>query len=103
MLERALETVAVGTAGSIAGDQLAKPRPIGLAQDPVEPASLDVDNAVAEHAFDRRALVGHDAVCVEDGDQVARVCDERAESRLALAPVQVRSLVAHSSDLITVL
>src|SRR5207244_6310880 len=90
MLKRTLEGVAVGTAGPVAGDQLPEPRSIALAQNPVEPASLDIDGAVAEHALDRRALVGHDAVGVEDGDQVTRMGDERAEPSLALATVQIR-------------
>ena len=44
---------------------------------------------VAEQTLDRRALIGDDAVGVEHRDQVARVCDERAEAGLALLAVQV--------------
>src|SRR5947208_15890707 len=90
MLEGTLEGVAVGTARSVAGDQLPEPRSVGLAQNPIEAASLDVGDAVAGHALDRRALGGHVAVGVEDGDQVARVGGERAESWLALATLQIR-------------
>ena len=51
--------------------------------------ALHLVDPVAEHALDRRALVGHRPVRVEHGDQVARMRDERAEARLALPPVQV--------------
>ena len=49
--------------------------------------ALDLVDGVAEQPLDRRALVRDDAVCVEHGDQVARVRDERAEARLAPAAV----------------
>ena len=91
--ERALDHVGLGAAADVgladAGDDLREPRPVGRREQPGELAALDLVGAVAEHALDRRALVGDDAVGVEDGDEVARVGDERAEPRLALATVEV--------------
>ena len=64
-------------------------RPILFAQQPIKLATLDLFDAVSEHPLDRRALVGHDAVCIENGDEVAGMCDERAEPSFVLPPVQI--------------
>ena len=44
---------------------------------------------VAEQPLDRRALVADLAVGTDDGDQVARMADQRAEARLTAAPVDL--------------
>ena len=75
--------------GAAAADDRLEARAVSFGEQPVEALALDLLDRVAEHALDRRALVRDDAVCVEHGDQVARMCDERAEARLALLPVEV--------------
>ena len=93
MPERALDHVRLGAAADVrladAGDDLREPRPIRLPQQAGEVRPFDLVRAVAEDALDRRALVRDGAVGVEHGDEVARVGDERAEARLALAAVEV--------------
>ena len=57
----------------------------------LEARALDLVGRVAENALDRGALVGDDAVGVEHGDEVARMCDEGAETGFALPAVEVFS------------
>ena len=78
-----------GAASGRPGQDAREPRAIGVAQQPVEARALDLVGRVAEQALDRGALVGDGAVGGEHGDQVARVGDERAEARLALAAVEI--------------
>ena len=58
-------------------------------QEAIEARADHLLRRVAEHALDRRALVDDRGVRVEHGDEVAGVLDERAEARLALAPVDL--------------
>src|SRR5436305_1609081 len=69
--------------------QLLEPRVVALVEELCERMSLDLRGGPAEQRLDGGALIGDDAVLVEDGDQVGRVGDERAEARLALLAVQV--------------
>src|ERR671924_190744 len=87
--KQALQRVRLRPLAADVRHDLREPRPVGLAHEAVEARPLDLVGRVAEHALDRRALVGHDAVGVEDGDQVARVRDERTEARLALPAVEI--------------
>ena len=91
--ERALDHVGLRAAADVslayARQDLGQPRPVGLAEQLREVASLELVRAIAEDTLDGRALVGDGAMGVEDGDQVARVGDQRPESRLALATMQV--------------
>ena len=48
----ALERMGLAAAGSVAGDQALEPRPVALAQQPVEPRSLDLVDFVPEDALD---------------------------------------------------
>ena len=71
-------------------------RPVPRSADPPPP------RRVAEHALDRRALVGDLPAGTEHGDEVARVLDERAEARLAAPPVDLlgeRDAVERERDL----
>ena len=89
VLERAFERVRVGAhLARVVHDPL-EPRAVGLGEEAVEARALDLVGRVAEHSLDRGALIGDDAVGVEDRDQVARVRDERAEASLALLPVEI--------------
>jgi hypothetical protein len=81
--------VCVAAAAAVAGDQPSQAWAIGFAQQPVELRPLEFLDGIPEDALHRRALVRDYAVCVEHRDQVARVCDEGAEPRLALAAVKV--------------
>ncbi len=55
-----------------------------------QPPSDELVLAVAEHALDRRRVVADRQVGREQGDDVARVLDERAEPLGALALVEIR-------------
>src|SRR5438067_914072 len=66
--------------------------PVGAGDEQVEAGAHDLLGLPAEHALDRRALVADDAVGPDDGDEVARVLDKRAEPRLGAPAVQ---LAAH--------
>ena len=83
--ERALERVRVGAAAAAPATSCSSRDRSASVEQPVEARALDLVGAVAEHALDRRALVGDDSVGVENGDQVAGVRDERAETGLALS------------------
>ncbi len=85
----ALDRVSLGVARAVDRDQLRKKRPVGFAQKPVEPRSLDLVHAISEQAFDRRALVRDEAVGVQHRDEVAGVRNERAEPGLALASMEI--------------
>ena len=66
MDERALEGVRVGAAAAVAGDELVEARPVGFAQEPAELGPLHLVCPITEYALDRGALVGDDAVGVEN-------------------------------------
>ena len=91
--EGALDHVGLSAAANVgfshAGDDLGQAWPIGLAEQPGEVASFDLVDAISEDALDGGALVGHGAVCVEDGDEVTRVGHQRPEPGFALAPVEI--------------
>ena len=87
--DRALDRVSLAGRCPAARDQLLEERSVGFDHQIVEAGTLDVVGGVAEHTLHRRALVRHDPRLVENGDQVARVRHERAEARLALAPMQI--------------
>ena len=55
----------------------------------VEAGADHLVGGVAQHAFDRRALVEHRAVGRDHGDQVARARHQRAEAGLALTAMQI--------------
>ena len=79
----------LGVARAVDRDQLREQRPVGLAQQPVEPRSFDLVDAVSEQTLDRRALVRDEAVGVQHRDEVAGVRNERAEPGLALASMEI--------------
>ena len=81
--------MALGFARTVERDQLCEERPVALDEQPVEAPALDLLRAVSEHALDRRALIGDDALAVEHRDQVAGMGDERAEARLALTAMEI--------------
>ena len=93
MPERALDHVGLRAAADVgladARQDLRQPRPVGHADQLGEVTSLHLVRAIAEDTLDRRALVRDGAMGVEDGDEVARVGDQRPESSFALATVQV--------------
>src|SRR5262249_26809377 len=90
MVDRALEGVSLRADRSIARDQLSEPGPVGFAEDFFEPGPENLVGAVAEDALDGRALVGDDALAVEDGDQVARMRNQAPETGFASPTVEVR-------------
>ena len=89
VIDRAFDRVAFAHSRAVDCDQLREQWPVGFGQQAVEALSFDLVGAIAEHTLDRRALVRDDSVRIEDGDQIARVRDEGAETRFALAPVQI--------------
>ena len=88
VLERAFHRMHPGAA-VLPFEHLGEARPVGLGEQAVEAAALDLRRGVAERAFDRRALIRHDAVRVEDRDQVRRVRDKRAEAGFALPTMKI--------------
>ena len=77
VVDRAFDRVrVVAAAAAVQGDQLLQQWSIVLAEQSVEALSFDVVNGIAEHTFDRWALVCDDAVRIEHGDEIARVRDE---------------------------
>ena len=89
MSDRAFDRVRFVPSRAVGPDQLREKRTVALADQPVETLSLDLAGGIAEHALDRGALIRDDAVHVEDGDEVARMGDEGAESCLALSSMQI--------------
>jgi hypothetical protein len=91
--ERALDHVGLRAAAHVgfahAGQDLRQPRPIRLVEQPAELRSLELVDAIAEDTLYGGALVRHRPVCVEDGDEVARVGYQRAETSFALSPMEV--------------
>ena len=79
---------AAGRAGALGEAAQQSALLVGMEQ-PLERASGDFLDGVAEHALDRWALVQDRVVRVEHRDQIARVLDERREPRLAGAPVNL--------------
>ena len=70
-------------------ENLRETRTVAVGEQPVEAAPFGLLHRVAEDSLDRRTLIVDDPVCVEDGDHVARVRDQRPETRLALLAMQV--------------
>ena len=101
MAHSALDDVCLGSAACVgvahAREDLDEPRPIRRSEQPGELCAFHLVRPIAERALDRRALVRHDAMCVENSDQVARMRNEGAEARLALPAVQIFGK-AHSLD-----
>ncbi len=87
--DRALDRVPVDAGRAVHLDQLREQRTIGLAQKPVEPRSFDLVHAVTQQTLDRRALVRDQAVGIQHRDEVAGVRNERAETGLALASMEI--------------
>ena len=87
--DRAFNRVTLHAPRTVGCQELSEERQIAFAHQLVEAPTLELVDPVAEHALDRRALVRHHALGVEDGDQVGRVGDEGTETRLALPPMQV--------------
>ena len=88
--EHALDRLDVlGVVGDAGGDEPGEPAAVAGLDQLLEVAARDLLGRVAEHALDRRALVGDLAAGAEHRDEVARVLDERAEARLAAPPVHL--------------
>ena len=89
----ALDHVRLGPASCIrvadAREDLTEPRAVRWGEEPGKLRAFHLVRPIAERALDRGALVRHDAMCVEDGDQVARMRHEGAEARLALPAVEI--------------
>src|SRR3954451_23139217 len=77
VLEPTLDHVRFGATADVrladTGKDLHQTRLIGWREQPREVRSLELIDAVTEHARDRRALIRHRPVGVEHGDEVARV------------------------------
>ena len=71
------------------GEHVREPALLPRLQQPDEAGAHDLLGGVAEDALDRGALVDDRPGRVEHGDEVARVPDQRAEARLARAPVHL--------------
>ncbi len=87
VLERAFKCMVVGPDFARVVHDPLEPRAVGFSEEAVEARTLDFLRRVAEDSLDRGALVGDDAVNIEDRDQVARVRHERAEASLTLLTV----------------
>ncbi len=86
--ERALDGARLDLGRARLGEHVREPGPVGVADEVLERRADHLVGAEAEDALDGGAHVGDLTCGVEDGDQVARVGDQRPEPGLALAAME---------------